>query len=257
MTSLVLLFRAECVKLRKNWPLVVAILAPMVQVGFLTVLIWFSEERVLIFRPGAWFWLEVNAMTWNLVVMPVVVALITHLSWSTEGEARAWNHVLIQPTPLRNHYLVKLLSHFMLLMIGWALLQILLPVGAWILGRNDRLALLMGPMPWVVYLRFGAYALAALLPLVVFQTWFSMRFSGLWGSLAVMAVGTWCGTQLSGREAWTGLFPWGLNGAMSMALERLVPIPWDRVLWALLGSSIMVFLGLASFREARGPKLES
>ena len=46
--------------------------------------------------------------------MPVAVALIAHLSWSTEGEARAWNHVLIQPTALRNHYLVKLLSHLVL-----------------------------------------------------------------------------------------------------------------------------------------------
>lgn len=257
MTGLALLFRAECVKLRKNWPLVVAILAPVVQVGFLTVLIWFSEERVLIFRPGARFWLEVNAMAWNLAVMPVAVALIAHLSWSTEGEARAWNHVLIQPTALRNHYLVKLLSHLVLMLAGWAILQLLLPVGAWILGRNARLALLMGPLPWEVYLRFGAYALAALLPLVAFQTWFSMRFPGLWGTLAVMAVGTWFGTQLVDRAAWTGLLPWGLNGAMALALERLTPIPWARVPWGLLGTSALVFLGIAAFREAHGPNLES
>lgn len=256
MSRLPALFRAECIKWRKNWPLVVAILAPVLQVGFLGLLFWFSEDRVQIFRPGHRFWLEVNAMAWNLVVLPVTVALIAHLSWSTEGDAKAWSHLLTQPTDFRNHYLVKGLSHLALVLLAYLLLAALLPVGAWLLLKNPRLALYMGGCPGEVYRGFALWGLAALVPLVAFHTWFSMRFPGIWAALAVALIGTWAAVQVVGRPGWAKLLPWGLSAQMSLSLERLIPLPWLDVPWGLGGALVLFGLGVVGFLEAHGPKAE-
>src|SRR5512133_704660 len=143
MTSLGSFFRAERVKWRKSWLLLTAILAPLCQTGFLAVIFWFSESRIRMFKPGFQFWLELNFAAWNLVIMPVIVALVCELSWEQEREARAWNLLLIQPVPRRTHYLVKALGHLALLLLSLALFALLLMLGGYLLQSRPRL--LMGP----------------------------------------------------------------------------------------------------------------
>ena len=258
MTTLAACFQAERVKWRKNWPLLVAILAPVCQVAFLLLLVWFSEDRVRVFKPGFLFWIELNAMAWNLVVMPIMVALICELSWGLEGDSKAWNHLLAQPVPLRIHYLVKLLSHFSLVLLAWGILQLLLPLGGAILQRNTFYSQLMviGPLPWQAWLCFAAFSLAALLPLVAFQTWFSMRFPGLWGALALAAIGTMVCIQLVKLSPWVQVLPWGLSSQMAMALERLRPIPWSFLPGGLLAGVVLIGLGVWGFQDARGPRVD-
>lgn len=254
MTTLAACFRAELVKWRKNWPLVVAILAPLLQIVFLTLVTWYSDERVRVFKPGLRFWVELNALAWNLVVMPIAAALIAQLSWSTEAEARAWSHLMVQPMRLRNHYLVKVVSHLSLMLGAYVLLQALLPIGGWILTKNGFLLPWMGTFPWDRYAAFALYGLTALVPVVVFQTWYSMRFPGLWGALAVVLVGTWACLQLIGRTLWFQALPWGLNAPMALALERLVPIPWFLLPGGLAASLVWVAIGVTGFRDARSPR---
>ena len=71
MSVLVSCFRAERVKWRKSWMLLTALLAPLCQVGFLFIIFWFSESRIRMFKPGFQFWLELNFVTWNLMLMPI------------------------------------------------------------------------------------------------------------------------------------------------------------------------------------------
>jgi len=103
---------------------------PLCQAGFLALLFWFSGSRIRNFNPGFQFWLELNFVAWNLVIMPIVVALICELSWEQERDARTWNLLLIQPVPRRTHYLVKAFSHLSLVLMALALLAILLPSAA-------------------------------------------------------------------------------------------------------------------------------
>ena len=145
-------FRAERVKWRKSWLLVTAVLAPLCQSGFLAIIFWFSASRIRMFKPGFQFWLELNFVTWSLVVLPVAIALICELSWEQEREARAWNLLLIQPVPRLAHYLVKGLGHVVLVLLS----QFLLALAILLLGflLRTKAELLMGPLPLALLLRF-------------------------------------------------------------------------------------------------------
>ena len=104
------------------------------------------------------------------------------LSWEQEREARAWNLLLIQPVPRRTHYLVKALSHLALILASLALFAVLLLLGGFLL-RNQP-GLLMGPLPLATFAQFIGYSALALVAVVAFQTWLSMRIPGLWVGLA-------------------------------------------------------------------------
>ena len=182
MRGLAAVFRAERVKLRKSWPMLAAILAPVFQPAFLGVILWFSGERIRLFQPGFRFWLELNYLTWSLVLMPITVALVCALSWDQEREARAWNRLLVQPHPCHLHYLAKLAGHLSLLLLAQILLALVLPLGGWLLQLNPTL--LMGPFPMAIWLRFAGFAGLGSLAVVAFQTWLSMRFPSLFAALA-------------------------------------------------------------------------
>jgi hypothetical protein len=245
MTSLGACFKAECVKWRKSWQFLTALLAPLCQTGFLAVIFWFSESRIRMFRPGFQFWLELNFVAWNLVVMPIVVALVCELSWEQEREARAWNLLLIQPVPRRTHYLVKVLGHLCLILASLALFAVLLLLGGFVL-RNQP-SLLMGPLPLAIFVRFTGYSALAIGAVVAFQTWLSMRIPGLWIGLAAALAGSWFTQRLVGSSALVQLLPWGLAVHMSIMFERWRVLPWAYALGNLLSAGILVTLGVFDF----------
>ncbi len=240
-------FRAERVKWRKSWLLVTAVLAPLCQSGFLAILFWFSDSRIRMFKPGFRFWLELNFVTWNLVVLPVAVALICELSWEQEREARAWNLLLLQPVPRRTHYLVKGLGHGVLILLSQFLLALAL-LGLGVLLRT-KAELLMGPLPLALLVRFLGYSVLASLAPVAFHTWLSMRLPGLWIALATALAGSWTALHLVGGSALVQALPWGLAAHMAIVFER-----WRVLPWALVPSSLMlagVLLALGTFDFAR------
>jgi hypothetical protein len=242
-------FRAERIKIRKSWMLLTAILAPLCQAGFLAVIFWFSDSRVRMFRPGYRFWLELNYATWAVVFMPIVAGLLAELSWEQEREARAWNHLLLQPFPRRTHYLVKALGHFALL----ALSQVLLLLGLLLLGRmlQSNRDLLMGPLPYGILTRFAGYSLLASIPVVTFHTWLSMRVPGLWISLAMAMGGSWLCVRLAGSTPWLQFLPWGLSAQLPTMFERWHVLPWKYLPGACLLACGLVFLGALDFARHR------
>lgn len=252
MTSLRACFQAERLKWRKSWLLLTAILAPLCQTGFLWVLFWFSENRVRRFIPGFQFWLELNFVVWNLVIMPIMAALICELSWEQEREARAWNLLLIQPLPRRAHYLVKILSHLSLIGLSQALFALLLLAGGFLL-RNQP-GLLMGPLPMDSYARFMGYSVLTMGGVVAFQTWLSMRIPGLWIGLVAAIAGSWFTSQLVGGSALIQFLPWGLAAQSSIIFERWRVLPWAHAVGNLLSAGLLVGLGILDFTRRHEPR---
>jgi hypothetical protein len=249
MTSLSACFNAERVKWRKSWLLLTALLAPLCQTSFLALLFWFSESRLRMFNPGFQFWLELNFVIWNLVLMPVVAALICDLSWEQEREAHAWNLLLVQPVLRRTHYLVKGISHLFLVLLAEALFALLLLLGGLLLTAKPEL--LMGPLPWATFLRFTGYSIPASAAVVAFHTWLSMRIPGIWLSLATALAGSWFTSRLVGGTALIQCLPWGLAAHSATIFERWRHLPWALVPGSLLTAGILVVLGTLDFSRHR------
>jgi hypothetical protein len=253
MSALGACFRAERVKWRKSWLLVVAVLAPLCQCGFLAILFWFSDSRVRLFRPGFRFWLELNFVAWNLVVMPVAAALLCELSWEQEREARAWNLLLLQPVPRHAHYLAKGLGHVVLVLLAQLLLALALLGLGFLLGTKAEL--LMGPLPLALLVRFLGYSVLAAMAPVAFHTWLSMRVPGLWIALMTALAGSWAALHLVGLSALGQALPWGLASHMAIVFERWRVLPWGQVPLSLLLAALLLALGTFDFarhRESRG-----
>ena len=249
MSGLGLLFQAERVKLRKSWTLLAAILAPSCQAAFLGVLFWFSGTRLYLFRPGFRIWLEVNYVAWNLLLMPIAVALVCALSWEQEREAGAWTHLLAQPQPRYAHYLVKCFSHLSLLLLAQVLFALLLAAGGWILRLQPDL--LMGPLPLAILVRFAAYSALATVAVAAFQTWLSMRVPSLWAALAAALGGSWLASHGLGGPLLVQVLPWGLAGQMAIVFERWRLLPWVCGPGSLLTASVLVILGTVDFVRHR------
>lgn len=252
MTSLRAFFKAERVKWRKSWLMLTVILAPFCQTGFLAILFWFSESRVRAFIPGFQFWLELNFVAWNLVIMPIVAALVCELSWEQEREARAWNLLLIQPVPRRTHYLVKTLSHLCLILLSLALFGTLLLFGGFILQHQP--GLLMGPLPMTVFARFMGYSALAVVAVGAFQTWLSMRIPGFWIGLASALAGSWFTVRLVDASPFVQFLPWGLAAQMSIVFDRWRVLPWIFSLGNLLSAGALMSLGLLDFVQRHEPR---
>ncbi|WP_306591446.1 ABC transporter permease [Geothrix sp. 21YS21S-4] len=245
MSVLGILFAAERVKWRKSWLLLVTIVAPLCQVAFLGVVCWFSDARIRMFRPGFQFWVELNFIAWNLVVMPLTTALVSELSWEQEREARAWNHLWCQPFPRSAHFMVKLVGHAVLAWGSLILFALLVVAGGYVLQTNSDL--LMGSLPWPLFLRFLGYSALALLAIVAFHTWLSMWSPGLWLAVATAGIGSWLAVRMVGNSVAAQFLPWGLASQAMLLFERWRVLPWGYSPGALLLALGIAIGGIAHF----------
>lgn len=263
MSALALLFRAERVKWRKSWALLTMLLAPICQTGFLFMIVWYSDDLVRRFKPGLLFWIELNYLTWNLVFMPITVALVAGLNWDLESEAKAWSHLLVQPVPRRTHYFAKLLGHLALIFCSQMILALLIILAGFLL--RSHLGLIMGTwshpdwltglIPVRVMLQFAGYSLLASIPLVTFHTWFSSRFTGLGVALATAVLGTWLCVHFSGKSSLIQVIPWGMTCKIVDFFDRLKRhIPWEFFPVSLLCAATLAGLGGLDFSREKEPR---
>lgn len=209
MKRLFAVLRAEGIKWWRNWPLVIAFLAPLSQAAFLGLLFWFSDYQLPKADSGFALWYQVNFTAWNFVFMPVSIALMTGLIWDVEGEAKAWKHLRVQPVRPSHHYTVKWLSTGLFFLLSQGLLFAAL-LGEGLLLRGHLASLEMGPLQLPLLLRLSCASLAASIPMIALHTWISSRFRGLGTPLAVALGGTWLTAQGSAWPLGLGLSPWGL-----------------------------------------------
>lgn len=252
MTTLGRFLKAEQVKWRKSWLLVTAVLAPLCQTGFLALIFWFSESRIRMFKPGFQFWLELNFVAWNLVVMPVMVALSCELSWEQEREARSWNLLLIQPTPRSTHFLVKVLGHLILAFGSLLILGVCLLLGGRLLQTKP--GLFMGSLPLSNFLNLLGYSWFAVISVVAFHSWLSMRVPGFWVAIALGMAGSWFSLRLVGVSAMVQFLPWGLAAHTAIIFERWRMLPWTYTFSSLFVAGILVVLGVLDFTRHRATR---
>jgi hypothetical protein len=233
------------VKFRKSWPLLISILAPICQVGFIAVLFWYSDAVVVRFRPGYRFWLELNFVAWNLFVLPAVAAVLSDLSWEQDRDAFAWRHFLHQPLPGSALYSGKLVNHVMLVIGATFLLFMLQPLAGKILQLNEDLQ--MGAPDTGLFFRFALFSLVSLFPIVTFQTWFSFRFPGPALALGTALVGSWGTVKLIGTTALIQFLPWGLSSHSVTVFERWNLLPWGYCFGAVLLVIVFIFVGAVDF----------
>jgi hypothetical protein len=201
------------------------------------------------FKPGFQFWVELNFITWNLVVMPVTTALVSELSWDQERLARAWNRLLVQPFPWGAHFSVKILGHLTLMLGALALFAIMLPLGGFLLQHKAEL--IMGPMPLRFFLHFLGYSVLSLCPVVAFQTWLSMRLPGTWVACASALAGSWVALRLVDQTPLLVLLPWGLAAQTSILFERWRVLPWGQVPLAIIMGLAFTVGGIWDFANRR------
>lgn|GEM_PF-2327353 len=239
--------RAELVKLRKSWPMLISLLSPVCTAGFILVLFWFSDAVVTRFRPGYRFWLDLNFTAWNLIVLPVVAAVVTEMSWEQDRDANAWRHLLHQPVPRVSLYLAKLLNNYLLFWGSLIVLFILMPIGGVILKLNE--ALPMGTLDVGLLFNYFFFSLIASIPLVAFQTWFSFRFSAPAFGLGIALAGSWGAMKLIGITKSVQLLPWGLTCHFVTVFERWNKLPWNYCYGAAAVTIGFIFIGSVDFSK--------
>lgn len=247
------LLQAEMVKWRKSWILVAAVLGPMVQVVNLFMVLWFSENLVRRYRPGFAFWVELNYLAWNVILLPILVALICDLSWEQELEARSWNHLLAQPVPREGHFYAKAIGHLVLVLLAQAVLLALLIPGGLLLKR--QLGQLMGDFPWATLIPFAGFSILASVPLVAFHTWLSARIPGLGVAVISGILGSLAAVKLAGSLKLACLLPWGMAGQIVTYFDRwhrYMPWIFFPVAWTV--AVFLFWLGARDFGRDREPK---
>ncbi|NWJ42145.1 MAG: ABC transporter permease [Geothrix sp.] len=212
MTSLASLFHAERIKWKRNWATVAAILCPASLVGFLFLIFWNSEIQASKLGPGFQVWYQVVYSAWNLIFMPITVALVCLLSWEQEEAAGAWKHLLLQPVPRRFHYLAKCMSHAALMLMAQLVLFLLVLLTSLLISKY-LLYLDMGPPKRLLFTGLGVTSFLASLPLLGLHTWLSTRIRGVGSNLTLALVGSLLTVLLASLGMSMRWSPWALSGA--------------------------------------------
>jgi hypothetical protein len=253
MTPLAALFEGERIKWRRSWATVAAVLPPLCQLGFLFLIFWFSEIQADQLGPGFQVWYQVNHAAWNLIFMPVTVALVALLSWDQEEEAGAWKHLLLQPVPRHAHYLAKLLSHTALLLVS----QVLFTGGLLLTGillKRHATYLTMGPVRLDLALRLGGFSFLAALPLLGLHTWLSTRLRGVGLALGITLAGSLLTVLLLTKVAFARWLPWGLAVFGVPFGANGIGQGWSFLLGSLLGALLLGGLGALDFARRDEPR---
>jgi hypothetical protein len=227
--------------------MLISVLSPICTAGFILGLFWFSDAVVTRFRPGYRFWLDLNFSAWNLIVLPITVAVVAEMSWEQDKDANAWRHLLHQPVPKICLYFAKLANNYLLFFSSIILLFVLLPIGGAILKLNE--ALPMGTLEIGLLFQYFLFSLAASIPLIAFQTWFSFRFHGPAMGLGIALAGTWGAMKLIGATHLVQFLPWGLASHSVSVFERWNKLPWNYCYGATATAIIFIFLGSMDFSK--------
>lgn len=249
--SLRAVVHAEGLKLWKSWALLVAVLAPLTQAGFLFIVFWFSENRVREFGTGFQAWYHVQHTVWNSFFLPVSIALMGAMTWGQEVESAAWKHLLSQPLPRWAHYLGKVGGLLGLGLLAQATFCLAL-IGGGLLLRVMAPQLQMGP---VEFLRLGAFtslSLLAALPLALLHAWFGSRSARVNSALVVAVGGIWIATQLPASNEHSLLWPWATALRLSGWVHFGKPLPGGLFLSLPLS---MALLGLGLWDFSRRPEV--
>jgi hypothetical protein len=207
MNVFLIALQTELMKLRRTLALLMVLVAPLIVVSLAFIIVArrsvpfeTSESAVLLIASPAF-------SVWNLLMLPLFIALETTLTASIEHGGKTWKHLFALPIPrtaligakFAANLLLVLLSVIALLALvflaGWALLIIRPDLGLGSSLHLDRI------------LACGGASFAAAFLIIAFHTWLSLRWSsivvGLGSGIAAVVVGF----IIINSDYWN-IFPW-------------------------------------------------
>ncbi len=235
---------AEVLKIRHTLGLRLALLAPMVMVGYGFLAFWAGGEESFE-AAGENAWLEFAQLVdifWALLALPLFATLQAALVANLEHGNRQWKHLYALPVPRWAVYGAKQLSMLALMAISHAALAVFtLTTGLVLWALRPGLGF-HAPLPW------GAFLLPVLLVylaswlLLALQTWVSLRSRSFVAALAVGIVLTVTGVVVV-NSSWGSFYPWALPGLIVNALNKGESLPLAEFLAGSLGGVAVAALG--------------
>lgn len=207
MNSFVSALAAEFMKLRRTLALAMVLVSPLIVVSLSFIII--ARRSVPFESSESAFMLIASPAygVWNLLMLPLFIALETTLMAHLEHGGRTWKHLFALPVPRPALIGAKLAINLIISLLAMIVLLALILLAGWLLLiiRPD-----LGLNATLVADRFfaaGAGSFAAALLIIVFHTWLSLR----WPSI-VVGLGSGIGAVVIGfiiiNSDYWNLFPW-------------------------------------------------
>lgn len=190
MRTLLNVFSAETLKLKRTIALRMVVIAPVAVVGLVTFLA--ANVTTLLLNPRIELWASLTRLTmifWAILMLPLYVTLETALVASVDHSENHWKVLLTRPVPRWTFYAVKLFMvatmtglSMLLLVFGIVMAGLLLPH----LQSDLRFG---APIPWPMIFQKAAEVAGLASLMLAIQHWVSLRWRSFTVSLAVGIVG--------------------------------------------------------------------
>lgn len=247
MSPLARAVSAECLKLRGTLALWMCLIAPATVVLLYVLQVSFSKinPKTVADPAESWsFFTQSILVLWCFLMLPLFVTLQTALLAGLEHGENQWKHLLALPLPRRVHYLAKALLMAGMVLAGFAILLLLIPVGGGLLLLLKPAFGLRGMPPWAGLLASAAKCFFASGLIVALQTWIAIRWRSFTVAVAVGMSATVIGFLVGQSERFGPWYPW------SMPVQVLAGDGQHAsfvMVAGLLGGIVVTALGLADF----------
>ncbi|MBK9655525.1 MAG: ABC transporter permease [Rhodanobacteraceae bacterium] len=247
MTPLARAITAECLKLRGTLALWMCLIAPATVVGLYVLQVSFSKINPKTVadpaEPWSFFTQSILAL-WCFLMLPLFVTLQSALLAGLEHGDNQWKHLLALPLPRRVHYLAKALLVAGMILAGFVVLLLLIPVGGGLLMLLKPAFGLRGIPPWAELVTTAAQCLAASGLIAALQTWIAIRWRSFTVAVAVGMSATVIGFLVGQSERFGHWYPWSMPVQVLAGEGQHASFV---VVAGLLGGLAVTALGLADF----------
>jgi hypothetical protein len=223
MRTLLNVFSAETLKLKRTIALCMVVIAPAAVVGLVIFLT--ANVTTLLLNPRIELWaslVRLMLIFWSMLMLPLYVTLETALVAGVDHSENHWKVLLTRPVPRWTFYAVKLFTvaimtglSMLLLVFGIVLAGLLLPH----LQSDLRFG---APIPWFMIFQKAADVAGLAFLMLAIQHWVSLRWRSFTVSVAVGIVGLVVGY---------GMLLTAQKGSPGLAIY----CPWSFPIMAVIG----------------------
>jgi hypothetical protein len=244
MTVMVRALKAEVLKVKRTLALWLALLAPLVVVGFILIGdLDRGEEWLGTGLENAWveFTQSVDIF-WALLMLPLFITLQTALLAGLEHRGEQWKHLYALPVPRWAVVAAKQALAAVLMGLSHLMLICFILLGGWLLwllrpGLGFHVAI-----PWGQLLKPVATAYLASWLILAIHTWVALRWRSFVVASAVGIVPTVAGVVTINSE-WGSFYPWALAGLIINSLNKGEALPLLEFLFGSLGGVVAALVG--------------
>ena len=238
---------AELLKVKRTLALALALLAPALIAALNLMIYWQRGSTLGTGQRDLWMSLAQNNLVfWNLLMVPLFIALQTALLGGLEHANKNWKHVFALPVSRGAVYTAKQVVATLLIglssLVLWAgiiatglILRLLLP------GMGMEAAI-----PYWPILKFTLLSYVASWMIVSIHTWVGMRWSSF---VVAMGVGVAAAvvTVVVAQSDYILYYPWTIPGGLILDAMDKGSAPYTGVALCALGGFAIALLGGLDF----------